>query len=247
MARLVAPTMGTTVTIDVRDREIGPDVLEGAVDVLRELEARFSTYRPDSEICRIDRGELTPADAHPDVREVLQVCAVLQVESGGAFDAWRDGRLDPSGYVKGWAAERAADVLRAAGARNFGMNVGGDVICSGERSPGEAWRVGIRHPDDPERLILAVGVRDGAVATSGLYERGAHVTDARSGASPTAWTSVTVIARDLGMADAIATAALAMGDRGPAWAAARIGCEVAALDAGGRLMTSAGIDRLRVA
>jgi thiamine biosynthesis lipoprotein len=247
MARLVAPVMGTTVTIDVRDPEIGPDVLEGAVDVLRELEDRFSTYRPDSEICRIDRGELTPDDAHPDVREVLQVCAVLQVESNGAFDAWRGGRLDPSAYVKGWAAERAADVLRDAGSRNFGLNVGGDVICAGERSPGEPWRVGIRHPDDPERLLLAVGFRDGAVATSGLYERGAHVTDARSGSAPTAWMSVTVVARDLGMADALATAALAMGDGGPAWAAARIGCEVAALNAAGQLMTSRGIDRLRVA
>lgn len=247
MARLVAPIMGTTVTIDVRDRDIGLHVLERAVDVLGELEARFSTYRPDSEIRRIDRGDLAPDDAHPDVREVLHACAVLRAESGGAFDAWRGGRLDPSGYVKGWAAERAADVLREAGSRDFGLNIGGDVICAGERARGEPWRVGIRDPDDPERLILAVGVRDRAVATSGLYERGAHVTDPRSGAAPTAWTSVTVIAHDLGTADAIATAALAMGDGGPAWAATRLGCEVAALDAGGRLMTTAGIDRLRVA
>src|SRR5262245_55005917 len=125
MPYLVAPVMGTTVSIDVRDEGFDPAALDAALDVLRELEARFSTYRPDSEIRRLERGELALADAHPDVREVLDACAVLRAESDGAFDAWRDGSLDPSGYVKGWAAERAADVLRDRGARHFALNLGG--------------------------------------------------------------------------------------------------------------------------
>jgi thiamine biosynthesis lipoprotein len=239
--------MGTTVSIDVRDPDVDPLLLERAVDVLRSDEARFSTFRADSEINRVDRGELRVDDAHPDVREVLQACAVLRAESGGAFDAERDGHLDPSGYVKGWSAERAAQVLRQAGVRNFTLNVGGDVICAGERSPGEPWRVGVRDPDDPSRLLLALGVRDRAVATSGLYERSAHITDARSGAVPTTWRSITVFGRDLATADAIATAALAMGETGPAWAAERLGCDVAAVDSDGRLLATLGLELARIA
>jgi len=247
MATLVTPTMGTTASFDVRDAGIDRGVLAGAVAVLAELETRFTTYHPDSEICRIDRGELAVEDAHPDVREVLDACGVLRAESDGAFDAHRGGHLDPSGYVKGWAAERAADVLRRAGARDFALNVGGDIVCAGEPVAGSPWRIGVRHPDDAQQVVLVLGVRDGAVATSGLYERGAHVSDARTGEVPSTWRSITVLAPDLATADAIATAALAMGEQGPGWAAARPGCAVAAMDAGGRLWTSPGLEAARVA
>ena len=246
MPTLVAPVMGTTVSIDVRDPTIGADVLGEAVAVLREHEARFTTFQPDSEIRRIERGELSVESAHPDVREVLDACRVLRAESDGAFDAWRHDRLDPSGYVKGWAAERAADVLRAAGASSFALNIGGDIVCAG-RSLEDPWRIGVRDPDDAARIVLVVGIGAGAVATSGLYERGEHVVDARTGAAPVTWRSITVVAPDLASADAIATTALAMDDRGPSWAATRYGCEVAAIDATGRLWTSSGIPAVRLA
>jgi thiamine biosynthesis lipoprotein len=247
MAHRVAPVMGTTVTIDVRDRGIGDGVLDAAIEVLDEIEARFTTYRPDSEVMRIDRGELSLDEAHPDVREVLQACAVLRAESGGAFDAMRGGHLDPSGYVKGWAGERAATVLRRAGARDFALNIGGDIVCAGGPEPDAPWRIGVRDPADATRVLLVLGVRDGAVATSGLYERGAHVTDARTGDAPGSWLSITVLAPDLATADAVATAALAMGADGPAWAASRFACSVAAVDADGRLWTSPALEAARVA
>lgn len=238
--------MGTTVSIDVRD-EIALDVLRSAVAALQDIESRFSTYRVDSEISRIDRGAITVEDASQQVQDVLAACARLKAESGGAFDAWRDGHLDPSGYVKGWAADRAADVLRCAGARNFAINIGGDVVCAGERAPGAPWRVGVRHPDDATRVMLVLAVRDGAVATSGLYERGSHVTDARSGTVADTWRSLTVTAADLTTADSLATAALARGADGPSWAASRLGCDVAALDGAGRLFTTPGIGAARLA
>ena len=140
--------MGTTVSIEVRDPAIGADRLDAAVAILREHEARFSPFLPDSEIRRLERGEIGIEDAHPDVREVLDACAVIGVESDGAFDAWREGRLDPSGYVKGWAAERAADVLREAGARSFALNLGGDIVSG----VGHARRVARR--DIPDRTLM---------------------------------------------------------------------------------------------
>jgi thiamine biosynthesis lipoprotein len=245
MPYLVASVMGTTVTIDVRDPDVPLAVLDAAVERLRTLEARFTTYRDDSEIKRIERGALQVADAHPDVREVLDACAVLRAESHGAFDAWRDGHLDPSGYVKGWAAERAADGLRSAGARRFALNVGGDVVLAGVPAA-PAWRIGVRLPTDPKEMALVLGVRDGAVATSGGYERGEHVVDARTGRPATSWRSITILAPDLATADAVATAALAMGDDGPAWAARRPACDVAAIGDGNRLWTTPGMERARL-
>lgn len=246
MPLLVAQVMGTTLSIDVRDPGIDSSVLDDVVALTREHEARFTTFRPDSEIRRIERGELSVDEAHPDVREVLAACRVLRAESDGAFDPWRHDRLDPAGYVKGWAAERAADVLRAAGASTFALNIGGDIVCAG-RSSVDPWRIGIRDPGDANRLVLVLGIGAGAVATSGLYERGSHVEDARTGMAPTAWQSITVVAPDLASADAIATAALAMNEPGPSWAAGRLGCEVAAVDAAGRLWISPGIPAIRLA
>jgi thiamine biosynthesis lipoprotein len=247
MTSLVAPTMGTTASIDVRDPNVGLDVLQDAVAVLTQIDERFSTYRSNSDIRRLERGELALDDAHADVHEVIAACAVLRAESDGAFDAVRGGRLDPSGYVKGWAGERAADVLRRAGAASFALNLGGDVVCAGRPTPEAEWRVGVTNPLDPSRFLAVLGICDGAVATSADYERGHHIAHGRTGEVPTTWRSITILAPDLSTADAIATAAFAMGHDGPSWAASRYGCEVGALGVDGRLWTTKGFERARVA
>ena len=172
---------------------------------LRWVDATFSTYRADSEISRLGRGELD--DPHPLVREVLARCEALRRETDGYFDVRAAGRLDPSGYVKGWAVERAA----ASGRGRFLIDAGGDVVLRG------AWRVGIRHPYERDRLAAAITVCDCAVATSGAYERGPHVVDPHTGRPASGLASVTVVGRDLGTADAYATAAFAAGD--PRWLA----------------------------
>jgi thiamine biosynthesis lipoprotein len=204
-----------------------PVRVEGDVDAarvfawLRWVDATFSTYRADSEISRLDRGDLD--DPHPLVGEVLARCEALRRETGGYFDAHAGGRLDPSGYVKGWAVERAA----AFGRGRFMIEAGGDVVLRGP------WRVGIRHPHERDRLAAAITVADCAVATSGAYERGAHVIDPHTGRPASGLSSVTVVARDLGTADAYATAAFAAGD--PRWTA-----PLAALSiAGDRVFTTA--------
>jgi FAD:protein FMN transferase len=190
-----------------------PVRVEGDIDAarvfawLRWVDATFSTYRPDSEIVRLDRGELD--DPHPEVREVLARCEKLRVETGGLFDVRAGGKLDPSGYVKGWAVERAA----VFGRGRFLIDAGGDVVVRG------TWRVGIRHPYEHDRLAGAITVSDCAVATSGAYERGAHVLDPHTRRPAAGALSVTVVGPELATADAYATAAFAMGEAGPAWTA----------------------------
>jgi thiamine biosynthesis lipoprotein len=233
----VVPVMGTVVSIDVRDPDptvpsIGRAV-DDAVAWLHEVDARFSPFRATSEIRRLDRGELDLDACHPDVRHVLRACEELRAATGGAFDARGHdpaGRLDPSGFVKGWAVDEAVDLLVAAGARSFAVNAGGDVVVRGEAWPGRPWRVGVRDPAAGDQVAAVLEVVDRAVATSGLYERGGHVRDPRTGRVPDAWASITVVARTLGVADAWATAALALGPDGPTRVAAREGLGVLAID-----------------
>jgi thiamine biosynthesis lipoprotein len=210
--RRVEFVMGMPVSVDARDRL--PDrALDDVFDWLRFVDAVFSTYRADSEIARLGRGELATADAHPSVREVLNRCERLRRATRGFFDIRATGTLDPSGFVKGWAVDRAAEILERAGARRFCINAGGDVLVRG----GDTWRIGIQHPRNRDRLAGVVALNDGAVATSGAYERGPHIIDPRSGKPPHGALSATVIGPQLGTADACATAVFAMGRHGPAW------------------------------
>jgi thiamine biosynthesis lipoprotein len=235
----VAPIMGTVISIDVRDPGIPESVVDAMLARLEEIEARFSTYRSGSEISRIARGELAEADASAEVRFVLGMCDDLHRTTDGWFDARghrADGRLDPSGLVKGWAVEEAALLLDEAGARNYSCNCGGDVIARGEPEPGRPWRVGIRHPDRADAVARVLAVRDLAVATSGAYERGDHIRDPRTGKAPTGLLSVTVVGPSLTWADVYATTAFAMGEAGPAWVATHSGYGALAITTDQRLV-----------
>ena len=234
--------MGMPIGIDLRDP--GIDV-EPAFAWLRDVDATFSTYREDSEISRLDRGELTVAECRPDVDEVLQRCMALERATYGYFSVRPAGRLDPSGLVKGWAVDGAADRLAAAGARRFCINAGGDVVARGRPEPGRGWRVGIRHPQEADQLAAVLEVEDLAVATSGEYERGTHIVDPHTRRPPTGLLSVTVVGPELAKADAYATAAFAMGEGGPGWTATLAGYEAMCITSDHRVLSTPGFARLR--
>src|SRR3954451_20554181 len=213
--------MGMPLGVDVVDAD-GVDV-EPIFAWLREVDATFSTYRADSEIRRLGRGEVALGECRPEVDEVLTRCLALERATRGFFSARRAGRLDPSGLVKGWAVDGAAARLMAAGVERFCINAGGDVVVRGRPQPGRRWRVGVRHPVERDRLAAVLALEDLAVATSGEYERGAHIVDPHTGAPPSGLLSVTIVGPELAIADAYATAAFAMGADGPAWTATRAG------------------------
>ena len=234
--------MGMPIGIDVRDPDTEPAALDAAFDWLRLVDRTFSTYRADSEISRLARGELTIAECRPEVNEVLTRCAQLSEETAGYFSVRAAGTLDPSGLVKGWAVARAADILSDAGRRSFAINAGGDVVLRGERE----WRIGIRHPLERDRLAAVLAGSDIAIATSGEYERGAHVIDPHTGRPPSGLLSATVVGPDLATADAYATAVFAMGADGPQWAAGRPGYETLCITTDHTVLTSPGLDRYRI-
>lgn len=237
--------MGTVASVHVLD-QAPTAVVHGAIDeVLRRIEqaeAVFSTFRRSSQISRVNRGELDLLACDREVLEVLDACTWLEHESGGAFDtrAPEDpGRLDPAGFVKGWATERASVALSEAGLEHWYLSVGGDLVArSGARAP---WRIAVADPHRLDAVVVVLEVRDGAVATSGTSERGAHLWDGRTGARPDTFASITVTGPSLTWADAFATTAFAIGEEGLDWVERFDGYEALAVTGDGAVVTTSGL------
>jgi thiamine biosynthesis lipoprotein len=216
--------MGMPVIVEVCDMGFDETVLDRLFAWLRFVDETFSTYRQHSDISRLNGGEIALADAHVSVQSVLKRCESLRRSTRGYFDvaapmASLGGGVDPSGFVKGWAVEGAGRLLRRAGAKRWCINAGGDIYLNGAPHGCDCWRVGIQHPVERLAVAAVLGLRAGAVATSGTYERGKHILDPHTGLAPEGVLSVTIVGQDLAVADAYATAAFAMGRAGAKWAA----------------------------
>ncbi len=235
--RHVEHAMGTVFSFDVRGGSPArvAAALRDAVAWLHHVDAVFSTYRADSQISRLAAGALPLSACSPEVREVHALCEDARRRTGGFFDAGYAGGFDPTGLVKGWAVERAALLVDAAGAEAVCVNGGGDV-----QTYGGPWRVGVSHPLRRGALAAVVvaaapgdappGGRGLAVATSGPAERGAHILDPRTGRPPrTDLASLTVTAASLTEADVAATAGYAMGAGARAWLTAQPAAEALAV------------------
>ncbi|MFF2053410.1 FAD:protein FMN transferase [Leifsonia sp. NPDC058194] len=217
--RYLETVMGIPMSIDVRDRAESSIAARRAFRILGEADRRFSAYRSDSELSRINAsgGDLTAASE--EFREVVALGSATAEASGGAFRIrLPDGTWDLDGVVKGWAADRAARELTACGLADYCLNAGGDVAVSGSPGEGRPWNVAVRSPDSAAEVLAVLSVTGGAVATSGAYERGAHIVDGRTGVAADSLTSATVVADDLTTADLLATAVFALGPSGAAWA-----------------------------
>jgi thiamine biosynthesis lipoprotein len=241
----VEEVMGVPVGVEVRGDRVDAALVDRAFASLRWVDATFTPYRPDSEIRRLRAGTLALADAHPDVRWVLERCERLRRRTDGWFDVCARGALDPSAFVKGWAVERAVALLERGGARDVCVHAGGDVRVLGAGALGTPWRIGVQHPRERDRVAAVLAAGDLAVATSGAYERGEHIVDPHTGRPPEGVLSVTVLGPDLATADAYATAAFAMGRAGPAWTATLGRYDAITILADGRVLSTRGVARRR--
>jgi thiamine biosynthesis lipoprotein len=247
--------MGLPVSIHLRGPEAREPataaVVHRAFALLHRVDGLFSTYRPDSEVSRIARGELAVGDAHPWVRQVCHLADRARAETGGLFDVRLPGpdgtrRFDPSGIVKGWAAARAAALLDSLADHDYCLNAGGDVVVGGRADGTAPWRIGI---DNPSRrgLLGFVERTAGAVATSGSAARGDHVVDPRTGAAPTALLSSTVTGPSLVRADVLATAAFVRGEDAVEWVERFPGYRALLVTRDGTVLQSSGFGLQRLA
>ena len=183
--RRVEPIMGTTVSIDVRAPLVPPEVLDDVVEQLRDVEARFSTYRADSEISRLARGEIRLEELQP--RRPLRARR-LRPPRGRDRRRVRRARASPGRAARSVRLRQGlgdrggglADRQRGR-PRTTGSTPAGTSSRAARPAPGRPWRVGIRHPDHADKVAAVLAISDRAVATSGDYERGAHIADPRLG------------------------------------------------------------------
>ena len=127
------------------------------------------------------------------------------------------GGFDPSGLVKGWAADNCAEILLAGGAEHIQVNAAGDLALRGGFTPERPWSIGVVNPDNRLEILQTFEIIDGAIATSGTYERGAHINDPCTGMIAIGAKSATVIGPDGAIADALATALMVAGRDGAVW------------------------------
>lgn len=207
--------MGMPIEIEIVDSS-AQTALEAAFTYLVSVDKRFSTYKKDSEISRMNRGEITLSEASADMREVFVLAEKTKKETNGYFNICRpDGRIDPSGIVKGWAILNTAALIRNSGHENYFVNAGGDIAMNGATAEGKDWSVGIRNPFNINEIVKVVHPRGKGIATSGSYIRGNHIYNPHTPKQELKEiVSITVIGPDVLEADRFATAAFAMGKRG---------------------------------
>lgn len=221
--RMSFPVMGTTASIHVNDDVSEGDFVRASSAVRKELERLeqvFSVFRADSEISRINAGHLSHLDASQEVLDVLDACTWLEQVSNDAFTMRPDSasnHINPTGFVKGWAAERASRLLVDSGLVHWYIGVGGDFVVSGGFDSETPWTIGVVDPRNPDMLVGKVELVNGAVATSGTAERGRHLWCKDSGSADSPFLSVTVTGPSLTWADAFATTVFVMGDSGIEW------------------------------
>jgi thiamine biosynthesis lipoprotein len=235
--------MGMPITVEIADT-CDAAILNAVFGYFEDVDRRFSTYKPDSEIEAINGCRMVEAEYSDEMREVLELAERTKSETAGFFDIRKaDGSLDPSGIVKGWAIRNAAAGVERMGVRNFFIDAGGDIQSSGRNAHGEEWSVGIRNPFNQAEIIKVIHPHGHGVATSGTYVRGQHIYNPHAPGQPIAdIVSLTVVGPDVLEADRYATAAFAMGRDGVLFIEQMPELEGYLVDSNGRATLTSGIE-----
>jgi thiamine biosynthesis lipoprotein len=207
--------MGMPITVEIVDYPHN-GIFDDVFAYFAAVDRRFSLFKPDSEITAINQGHLPLTASSADMQAVLQIGEHIKQQTHGYFEVRRpDGRVDPTGIVKGWAVRNACRLIEAAGARSYFVDAGGDIQTRGKAADGKDWMIGIRNPFNDQEIVKTVRPRGHGIATSGTYVRGQHIYNPHQPGQPiTDIVSLTVIGADVLHADLYATAAFAMGEEG---------------------------------
>jgi thiamine biosynthesis lipoprotein len=237
--------MGMPITIEIADEAASADDCDEIFSYFNYVDDKFSPYKKESELTRLNSGLVTPDELSEDMRMILALAEKTKRETDGYFDIRnRSGLLDPSGIVKGWAIKNAADILARKGFRHFYVDAGGDIEAHGRNGKGEDWKVGIRNPFASAGIVKVVRLTDCGIATSGSYERGDHIYNPHDRHLKLSdIVSLTVIGPNVYEADRFATAAFAMGQQGINFIEKLAGLEGYAIDRNGMAIMTSGFKK----
>ena len=206
--------MAMPVIVDINEPNIDESIFSEIFKYLRYIDDKFSTYKNNSEIEKINRGEISYKEYSNDMKTILKLSEKTKKETNGYFDIDHNGKLDPSGIVKGFAIYKASQILKKKGYKNFYIEIAGDIEISGLNDQNKKWRVGIENPFNRKEIVKVLELTNKGIATSGKYIRGEHIWNNTKDIVENNVISITVIADNVYNADRFATAAFAMGDKG---------------------------------
>lgn len=240
--------MGMPITISIVDKAALQSDIDAVFDYFQKVDERFSTYKKDSEISRINRGEIKEADMSDEMRLVFHLSEQTKNQTQGYFNIKKpDGTQDPSGLVKGWAIHKASNMPLKRGCKNFYIEAGGDIQTIGVNSDKKPWKVGIRNPFDRTQIIKVLEISNKGIATSGTYARGQHVYNPHQTEEKLdTIVSITVVGPNVYEADRFATAAFAMQDRGIHFIESLKDFEGYAIDAKGIATMTSGFEKYMI-
>lgn len=209
--------MDMPITVDLADPQASMADIDKVFDYFVYIDNTFSIFKPDSEISRLNRGELELSQTSFDMQTIFSLAEETKQQTAGYFDIRTPkGIFDPSGIVKGWAIYQAALLLKKLGQNNFFVEAGGDIQIFGQKAENRPWTIGIRNPFNQQEIVKVLNLKNNeGVATSGTYLRGQHIYNPHDQkAELTEIVSLTVIGPNIYEADRFATAAFAMGNQG---------------------------------
>jgi len=192
----------------------------------RRIEDKLSKFKKDSEIYNINLN--SSGEVSSECVELIRQSIKYKEITDGAFDITRRNgeilisgntiklgkgvNIDLGGIAKGYAVDRAVDILRKSNIKNAMVNLGGNLYLMGFPPDKNYWDVGIKDPSNPKNLTGKIILnKEAGVSTSANYERPGHIINPKTGNSADGVWSVTIVAPTAMKADALSTGVFVLG------------------------------------
>jgi thiamine biosynthesis lipoprotein len=228
------------------------DVVKKAQEISELSEGGFDiTVGPLTQLWRTAREKGIPPSAG-DVKEKLDLVNfrnVMMDREGKILLKKKGMAIDLGGIAKGYAVDRAFELLRSLGIKNLIVNAGGDLRAGGSKTD-QPWTIGIQDPRVSQKVMARLPISEAAIATSGDYEkfftyqgkRYHHIFNPRDGFPTEGCQSVTVVCKDGITADGLATAVFVLGpEKGYSLCQSLEGVECLIIDKDGKIKFSPGL------
>jgi thiamine biosynthesis lipoprotein len=233
--------MGMPITVDIPECS-DEEVFKKTFAHFKEIDKRFSPYKKSSELSKYQRGEVAENKLSAEFKKVIKACKEASNLTDGYFTAYYAGKYDPTGYVKGWAIAEAGKLINKKGYKTYCIGAGGDILARSDSK--KKWNIGIQNPQDKSKILSKLSISNGAVTTSGNYERGEHIINPMTGEPADEFLSVTVAGPEIIKADVFATAVFAAGLSGLTMVEEIENYEVLAIDKKGDFYVTTGAEKL---